>query len=271
MWRLRRLWRLMIGIGYRKELSAWIETRPAGIDCLELTAEHFYEGGLDLIARLRSHFPLFIHSLGLSLGTAGPLDAARLKRFAGLVARAQPDWISEHVAFTRTTDVDLGHLNPLQPTRAVADVVAEHARQIQECCGRPLLLENITSHLRLRGELSEPDFLNRVCLQAGCGLLLDVTNLYINSRNHRFDPIAWLHQLDPTHIRQLHIVGYSFRDAAWHDGHAEAIQPDLLDLARVAAAYAPVRAVILERDANFPSTQALVGELDKLRSVFGSS
>ena len=257
----------MIGVGYRAELAEWIATRPTGLDCLEITAEHFYARGTQLLTQLRQDFRLFVHSLGLSLGTPGPLDPARLDAFARLVEIADPEWISEHIAFTRAGEVDLGHLNPVRPTRAAAQLVAEHARQVSERCGKPLLLENITSHLQLQGELSEPEFLNAVCEQAGCGLLLDVTNLYINSRNHQFDPLAWVYALDPARIWQMHIVGYSKEDGRWTDNHAQPIQPDLLDLAGAIAAYAPLRAVILERDSQFPATDLMEAELAKLRSL----
>lgn len=182
---------MMIGVGYRWELADWIASRPEGIECLEITAEYFYHHGEGRLAELSRQFRLFVHGLGLSLGTPGKLDAERVERFARVVEIAQPEWVSEHIAFTRTPDVDLGHLNPVQPTKEAARVIAAHAREIADRCGKPIILENITSHLQLEGDLSEPEFLNEVCERAGCGLLLDVTNLFINSRNHHFDPLEW--------------------------------------------------------------------------------
>lgn len=257
----------MIGIGYRRELAAWIASRPAAVECLEITAEHFYDDGEETLPQLRKEFRLFVHGLGLSLGTPGPLDPRRVEQFARVVQLAQPDWISEHVAFTRTPEVDLGHLNPIRPTRDTARMIAEHAREISERCRKPLLLENITSHLRVDGELSEPDFLNEVCDRADCGLLLDVTNLHINSRNHRFDPLGWLREIEPSRIRQLHIVGYSREGERFTDGHGEAIQPELIELARAVVEYAPVQAIILERDTNFPGADAMADEVAKLRDL----
>jgi hypothetical protein len=258
----------MLGVGYRRELATWLDTRPVGVDCLEITAEHFFHGGAETLRHLRRNFHLFVHALGLSLGTPGPLDEKRLADFARVVELAQPDWISEHVAFTRTAEVELGHLNPVRPTREAARLLAEHAREVAERCRKPLLLENITSHLRLEGELSEPEFLNEVCSRADCGLLLDVTNLFINSRNHGFDPLRWLRELEPARIRQLHLVGYSREGERYTDGHAQPVQPELIDLARAVVEYAPVQAVILERDANIPGPEAMVEELAKLRRIF---
>lgn len=272
---------MKIGIGYRHELAAWLGTNPPGIECLELTAEHFYRAEVlvpsssnarssDAASRPSvpgNQLPCYVHGLGLSLGTPGPLDPERLTQFTRVAAAADAEWISEHVAFTRTAETDLGHLNPVPPTRESVKIMADHARELSERCGKPLLLENITSHIRLQGELSETEFLNDLCAQADCGLLLDVTNLFVNSRNHRFDPIQWLHEIDPGKIRQLHIVGYSHRNGRYTDDHSQPVQPELLDLACAIIAYAPIQAIILERDADFPGPEGMAAELAKLEAL----
>lgn len=258
----------MIGVGYRRELAGWIDSGPTGVRCLEITAEHFFAGPQARLVELRQRYRLFVHGLGLSLGTPGPLDAGRLRRFAQVADACDAVWVSEHVAFTRAGDTDLGHLNPLRPTRAIAAVVADHAREVADRCGRPILLENITSHLQIPGELPETDFLNLICARADCGLLLDVTNLHINSRNHGFDPMKWLDAIDVSRIRQLHIVGYSEKAGRLADDHAQPVQPELVQLAAEVMARAPVEAVILERDMDFPEHGGLAGEISKLSTLY---
>jgi uncharacterized protein (UPF0276 family) len=258
---------MMIGVGYRRELGDWIAARA--VECLEITAEHFYGRDEMLLEQLSCRFRLFVHELGLSLGTPGKLDDQRLNRFARVVEMARPEWISEHIAFTRTAEVDLGHLNPVQPTRATVRTISAHARQVAERCGRPIILENITSHLRIEGELSETDFLNAVCEEADCGLLLDVTNLFINSRNHGFDPLEWLEEIPPARIKQLHIVGYTIENGRYFDGHAQPIQDELIELARAVLDHATVKAIILERNADFPGAAAMDLELAKLEKIRG--
>ena len=258
---------MLLGLGYRKELAHWIGTRPHSIDCLEITAEHFFERREDELSRLSQNFTLSVHGLGLSLGTPGPLDQTRLRKFARVVQTANPRWISEHIAFTRTAELDLGHLNPIPYTREMLDLLVDHARQLADLCARPLLLENITSHVSLAGEMREPDFLNALCQRAQCGLLLDVTNLFINSRNHHFDPLEWLRQVETRFIKQLHIVGYARQGERFTDSHGEPIQEELIDLARFAAAYAPIEALILERDTNFPTQHDLTREIQKLERI----
>lgn len=263
-----RVLSMLVGIGFRKEIAAPLLAGATRAGILELTAEHFFgAGGEAAVERLRSRYPLVVHGLGLSLGTPGPLDEETLAAFARVARVADPLWVSEHVAFTRTREVDLGHLNPVLPCAETVDVLAEHAAELADRCGKPVLLENIASHLRLEGALRETELLNRVCEKAGCGLLLDVTNLFVNARNHGFDPVAWLRELEPARIRQLHVVGYSQARGVWHDRHAEPIQLDLWDLVTEAIRYAPVEAVILERDLNLDSPDELDGELALLEGV----
>ena len=260
---------MIAGVGYRREMADWIARRPSGVDCLELTAEHFTARDDAHLKQLRQHYQLYVHGLGLSLGTPGTLDQTRLDHFARVAQAADPAWVSEHVAFTRTTEIDLGHLNPVPPTREAVKVIADHAREVAERCKKPMLLENITSYIKLEGELTEPEFLNALCEQADCGLLLDVTNLFINSRNHRFDPLAWLREIEPSRIRQLHIVGYSRKGERYTDSHAAPVQEELIELAQAVVAYARVEAVILERDEDIPLTDGLADEVVKLERIIG--
>lgn len=254
----------LTGVGYRAQLAKWIGLRPPEIHCLEITAEHFFDHGRDHLAWLAGCYPLYVHGLGLSLGTPGPLDSNTLDRFAEVVDVAQPEWISEHVAFTKSDEIDLGHLNPVAPTATSLCTLVDHARQLMDRCQKPLILENVTSFLRLPGDMSETEFLNRLCDESGCGLLLDVTNLLINARNHGFDEQAWLSELNPDHVVQLHVVGYSHNNGLWHDYHAAPIQDDLFALVAEVARTTSVRAVIIERDANFPPAAQIAEELTRL-------
>jgi len=255
------------GLGYRRELARWIESDPAEVECLEITAEHFFDGGHDRLRALSVRYPLFVHGLGLSFGTPGPLDTDTLENFAAVARASQPEWVSEHIAMTRSAEVDLGHLNPVPPTADTLAVFVDHVRELAAATGRDVILENITTHIQLTGEMSETEFINRLCDQSGCGLLLDVTNLYINARNHQFDPVAWLHELSPGVVRQLHVVGYAYRDGRYYDTHSAPIQEDLLELIAAVCEYSSPQAVTLEWDADFPDPEVIGAELRKLKEV----
>jgi uncharacterized protein len=260
-----------VGVGFRAPIADWVLSKPDAIDCVEVTAEHFFDSGADCLRELTQSFPIYVHGLGLSLGTPEPLDSATLRRFRRVAEIADPDWISEHIAFTKSGDVELGHLNPVPCTARTLQTLVDHAREVMDLCQKPLILENITTFLPLPGEMSETDFINQLCDTAGVGLLLDVTNLLINSRNHKFDPVKWLRELNPNHIVQLHIVGYSVSDGVWLDHHAASVQDDLLELMQEVVAYAPVQAIILERDAHFPPVTELAAELIRLEDACESA
>ncbi|MDF1843258.1 MAG: DUF692 domain-containing protein [Rubripirellula sp.] len=261
----------LVGLGFRAPFAEWILQKPNTIDCIELTAEHFFDGGEAQLEKLRERYPISVHGLGLSLGTPGKLDAITLDNFKHVANLANARWISEHIAFTKTDDVDLGHLNPVPLKKTSLRTLVDHSREVMDVCQRPLLLENITSYLRVPEEIPETEFINQLCQEAGVGLLLDVTNLFINGQNHQFDPLNWLHQIEPTFIQQLHIVGYSFQAGVWHDRHNEPIQEELFELARKVISYAPVESIIIERDGAFPSCDQIENELKRLEEICESA
>lgn len=258
----------MVGVGYRHPLHDWISTHPPELECLEITAEHFFDGEFGGLRDLSLEFPLFVHGLGLSIGTPGPLDLAYLEDFRRVAQAARAQWVSEHIAFTKSSEVDLGHLNPIVPNQSNLDLLVDHAKQVMDFCACPLVLENITSHIQLKGGLSEVNFLNELCHRSGCGLLLDVTNLFINGKNHGFDPSKWLADIAPESIVQLHVVGYRRRENKWIDSHGDSIQPDLWELIQMVSAHARPKAVIIERDIDFPVKAQIEQELKTLKSIF---
>lgn len=256
-----------LGVGHRKQLTDWINTYPHQINCLEITAEHFFDDPTHLV-ELGRHYDLLLHGLGLSLGTPGPLDKHYLQHFADLCHITNPLWISEHLAFTKTQDVDLGHLNPIPYTADSLEYFTDHVLEAKDVCQKPFLIENITYHLKIDSPMTETDFINQVCERANCYLLLDVTNLFVNSRNHQFQARHWLREINPEYIKQLHIVGYSQRNGVFYDSHDNNIQRELYELTRQVIEYSKVDTIIIERDNNFPTISQLTAELSSLERCF---
>lgn len=259
-----------IGVGYRRELHDWLIGKPAGVQSLEITAEHFFlldAAAQQVLNTLSELYPTFVHGLGLSLGTPGPLCQDHLEKFATVADWANAEWVSEHVSFTRSSQVDLGHLNPILYGLDSLEILIEHALEVAERCHRKLILENVTSSIRFESAMSETHFLNQLCERAQCGLLLDVTNLFINSQNHHFDPVKWLYEIAPHNIVQLHVVGYSKIGDTYHDHHAVPVQDELLDLIRAVDHYADIQAVTLERDERLDRIDEIDLDLARLASV----
>ncbi len=258
----------LVGASFRGQLSAWIDDRPPELQCLEVTADYYYE--LDTLERLRSLAavcPLSIRTASLSLGTAGPLDPFLLDNLARVVAETDPLWVSEHVGFLRVEGVDLRSTSSVQPTHENAQILADHARQLAAHCGKPVILENITSEISIPGPLSEPEFLNLISAEADCGLLLNLTGLFVNSRNHGFDPLAFLREIDCGRIAQLRITPCAKAGGRWRYLRGGSIPDDVWQLVEAALVDAPVQALILERQEGFPRPSVLAAELSRLAAA----
>jgi len=259
--------RALAGIAYRPALASWIDTRPATIQCLEIIAEQFYKGGETLARSLSSRHPIVVHTSRLSLGTPGALDRRELDWFVSLVREVKPLWVSEHLGFRRTAEVDLGYPTPIPLDANTLSVFVDHCREVMDRCGKLLLVENIASPLTITSALSEPEFLNRLCDASGCGLLVDLTALVVNSRQHRFAAGSWLARIVPTHVVQLHVGGAALRNGVWLDTHGEDVDAEVWALAADLLARAPIRAIVLERDERFPPASDLAAELRRVSSL----
>jgi uncharacterized protein (UPF0276 family) len=189
-----------------------------------------------------------------------------LSELTELVQRVNPPWWSEHIAFTKAEGVEIGHLSPLPFNRESIDAFCDNVCEAQDRIETPLILENITYTVDLPWhEMEENKFLGELLDRTGCGLLLDVTNLFINSQNHGYDPVEFLKTIPPERIIQLHFVGGMMKDGKWIDNHSQNTQDDIFQLIDSVLQYAPVKGVILERDANFPPFTTITDELKRAR------
>ena len=247
---------LGVGLGYRPDLDAQIWANRSAIDWLEIISEHFLDRPPERVEqaqRLRASFPLIPHGVELSIGTEGPLDETYVESLAAFVELIDAPWFSDHLCFTRTDGIALGQLIPLLRTRAAATEIGGKARQIQQRVGRPFLLENITYYFDLDSELSEAQFITEVLEQCECGLLLDLTNLFINSVNHGFSAEEFLHSIPAERVVQVHLAGGEPSDVAFIDTHSSPVHPEVFELLRETVRLAPnLKGVMIERDQNYP-------------------
>lgn len=262
---------LGVGIGFREPFLSELFGCRGSIDFLEITADHYFDpidSKADELELLAGNFPLIPHGLAMSLGSAEGLDAVYLKKYANLVQQLKPAWCSEHISFTRAGGIDIGHLTPLPKTDAVLSVLYDNIARLQNTIQTPLILENITDTIRYPAEKYDgADFLCKLCEQNQVGLLLDVTNLFINSQNQRFDPVEFLHRLPAERIVQLHFVGSHIEEGIWVDSHSKATQSEIWELLEQVVRFAPVKGMILERDENIPHLKELTPELEHAKSI----
>jgi uncharacterized protein (UPF0276 family) len=241
------------------------------LDFLEITADHYIGAGPERARELElliDHFTVIPHGLSLSLGSAEGLDEEYTSKLIELVRRVDPPWWSEHVAFTRAGGRQIGHLAPLPFTREAVEVVVRNVREVQRRLDVPLILENISYTFRLPGaEMTEAQFLGEIVERTGCGLLLDVMNLYANATNHGYDAERALAQLPLDRVVQLHFVGGHWSDGVMVDSHAHPTPPEVWSLLELVLAHAPVKGVILERDEHFPPFDELLEEVERARAI----
>ena len=261
---------LGVGLGFRPPLLGDLFLHRDGVDFLEIVADHYLdaapaqEAERDLLA---AHFPLIPHGLNLSLGSAEGLDDDYVRKITGLVNHLRPPYWSEHIAWTRADGVEIGHLTPLPFTREALDVLCRNVAAVQRHTDVPLILENITQVVQFPGDMTEAEFLTELAAQTGCGLLLDVTNLYTNAVNFGYDLDAFLDHAPLERVVQLHFTGGHWHDGFLVDSHSAPTPPEVWDLMAAVLARAPVKGVILERDENLPPFAEMAGELARARQI----
>ncbi len=201
------------GVGLKAEHYRAITATRQPLGWFEVHAENYMGAGgppHHHLESVRNDYPLSLHGVGLSIGSSGPLDQAHIGRLCALIERYQPGLFSEHLAWS-THDGD--YLNDLLPVPYDAETVArvtEHVDQVQSATGRRMLLENPSTYVRFeRSDMSELDFLAAVVARTGCGLLLDVNNVYVSATNHAYDPQAYIDAFPVEHLGEVHLGGHA--------------------------------------------------------------
>jgi len=262
--------KLGIGASWRPQLALALDRYP-GLGFVEVIAEDLDPWGIlpPAVERLRQRGkPVIPHGLGLSLGGAELPDARRLRHLEQLAQRLRAPLVSEHLAYVRAEGIESGHLLPVPRTRASLEVVVENVRRARQALPVPLALENVACLVEWPGaEMDEATFLTEVLQQADVGLLLDIENVYANSRNHGYAPVRFLERLPLDRLAYVHIAGGTERDGLYHDTHTHSIPAEVLDLLTELCSRAAVPGVLLERDDNWPTEEELSAELDAIAAA----
>ena len=266
---------LGFGLGLRPEhYPAVLEDRPA-VDWFEIISENYLVAGgkpLYFLDRIREHYPMVMHGVSLSIGGCDPLDPGYLAALKRLAARVEPAWISDHLCWTGIDGRNLHDLLPLPYTEEAIAHVAGRVGQVQDCLGRQILLENVSSYVTYTdSRISEWEFLSAVAERADCHILLDVNNVYVSAHNHGFDPLAYLDGVPPGRVRQIHLAGHSHNGSLIVDTHDHPVPDPVWALyAEAIARLGPVSTMI-ERDDDIPPLEALLAELAQARSLAESA
>ena len=255
------------GIGLRApHVAEVLATRPR-LPWLEVHAENYMGGGAApaALGRVRECYPVALHGVGLSLGSAEGVDAAHLGRLAALAARTGACLVSEHLSWSATGGRYLNHLLPLPYTEESLAVVCRNVLEAQDQLGRPLLVENPSSYLRFaHSPISEPEFLDALVRRTGCRLLCDVNNAYVTCANLGLDAAAYVDALPAAAVAEVHLAGHSANDADGRvlliDDHGRPVSDAVWALyARLLGRTGPV-ATLVEWDTDLPPLATLMAE-----------
>lgn len=259
------------GLGLRKPHYAdFLDTRVA-VDFVEVISENFMvDGGRprQILRDVRELYPVALHGVSMSIGSADGLDGAYLSRLRALVDEIEPLFVSDHLSWTRIEGFSSHDLLPLPYTAEALEVVCANIDRAQEALGREMLIENPSSYIDFApADMTEWQFLDSVCARTGCGLLLDVNNVFVSASNHGFDPVAYLDGVPHERVRQVHLAGHSRGKELLIDTHDRPVPASVWDLyAHVLPRLGPV-ATMIERDDDIPPLADLLAELETARRI----
>ena len=264
------------GLGLKPEhFRSILETLP-DLGFLEIHAENYMvEGGPyhHYLAKIRSHYPLSIHGVGLSIGAEAGLDEAHLDRLAALIKRYEPQSFSEHLAWSSHGGVFLNDLLPLPYHAETLHRVCAHIDRVQERLQRRMLLENPATYVEFADStFGEADFIGELVRRTGCGLLLDVSNVHVSCVNHGRDPQAFITALPLAATGQIHLAGFARDvDAAGDplliDSHGAAVADEVWRLYRFALEMLGPVPTLIERDNDVPAFPVLLAEARKAEAM----
>jgi uncharacterized protein len=256
------------GIGLRAQHHGdLLRVRPE-IGWLEAHSENYFADGgaqIDYLMRLRSLYPVSLHGVGLSLGSTDPLNREHLWRLKRLVQLAEPGFVSENLSWGSIGGIYMNDLLPLPYTEEALTHMIRRVGEIQDYLGRQILIENVSSYLEFKSsELREWEFIAALATESGCGLLLDVNNVYVNSRNHDFDPRTYLAHMPRTAVQQMHLAGHSVNRHGGIeiliDTHSGPVSEPVWALYERAVERFGRVPTLIEWDTDIPSLEVLVAE-----------
>lgn len=260
-----------IGIGLRApHYQDFLRRKPA-LDFVEVHSENFF--GIDgeiggaprqLLEQVRAAYALSLHGVGLSLGSAEPVRRAHLQQLKWLVRRFEPHLVSDHLAWVGIGGHYANDLLPLPYTEEALAIVRENVAATQDFLGRTILIENPSSYLSFtHSTISEWEFMNALANSTGCGILLDINNIYVSAMNIGFDPYEYLTAIDAMRVGEIHLAGFTRTPDRLIDTHSRPVDAEVWKLYEFALQRFGVRPTLIEWDAELPPLEVLLDETDR--------
>ncbi|SIT51674.1 conserved hypothetical protein [Paraburkholderia piptadeniae] len=223
---------------------------------------------MHVLETVRRDLPVSLHGVGLGLGSTTPLDTVHVGKLRRLADRIEPVIVSEHLSWNASAFGYLNDLLPLPLTRQALDHLCARVDALQTALARVVLIENVSTYVRFKADAyNEAAFLAELARRTGCGVLLDINNLYVNQCNHAEDAIRAMNELPPKVVGEIHLAGHSVTDIAVIDDHGSRVAPEVWALYEYALQRFGHRPTLIEWDTNVPPLADLVGEADHARAL----
>ncbi len=264
----------LFGLGLRPPHYQYVLDQNPPTGWFEVISENFFvDGGKPryFLRAIRERYPIALHGVSMSIGSSEPLDLAYLDRLTELVRTTDPLFVSDHLCWTGIGGTNSHDLLPLPFNEASLGHLVERVNEVQDRLQCQLLLENVSAYVTFQSSsIQEAEFLNALAQETGCGLLLDVNNIYVNARNLGIDAHSYIQALNPAYVKQIHLAGHTDNGDHVIDTHDAPIRPRVFELFREAwQRFGPVPSMI-ERDDKIPEFDDLQDELDVVRAVVSS-
>jgi uncharacterized protein len=258
------------GLGLRPEHYGDFIAAPQALEWLEILSDNYLVPGgkpLYYLEQIRRNYPVAMHGVAMNLGSSDPLDPDYLNDLRQLADRIEPAIISDHLCWTGVGGKRLYDLLPLPYTEEAIRHVVDRIKKVQDFLGRRLTIENVSTYLEADTPMPEWEFVSAIAEQADCDLLVDINNIYVSGRNHRFDPLRYLEALPPHRVRQFHLAGHNDCGDYCIDTHDHPVCEAVWQLYHDAARLFPGVPVMIERDDHIPPLHELMAELAQARTV----
>ncbi len=266
-----------VGIGLRYPYYEEVLETDLNLGWLEVHPENYFGGGAHrhFLSEARKKYNLSLHAVGLSLGSDEPVSEGHLRQFKELIDMYQPFNVSDHASWSASGNAHLNDLLPLPYTQESLDKLAKNVARAQEVFGRQMLIENPSTYVAFKGnEMHEDAFMNKLAESTGCGILLDLNNIYVQAFNHGYDAWEYIDTIDVRHVGEMHLAGHVEKEVGdgviLVDTHSRPVKKDVWDLYEHAVKRFGAVPTLIEWDQDFPTLETLVGEADKARAIIRS-
>lgn len=260
------------GLGLRPKHYPQILSEWPTVDWFEAISENFMDSGgrpIHVLEQVRSRYPVALHGVALSIGSVDPLDLSYLKKLKTLVDRIDPFIVSDHLCWSGAHGNPLHDLLPLPFTEESLIHIVKRVDQVQEYLGRPILLENVSSYVTYKhSEMTEWEFITKIAKRSGCGILLDVNNVYVNAVNHQFSASEYIQSIPSDLIGQIHLAGHTDMGEFLFDTHSAPVIDPVWKLYEETLARHGQISTLIEWDENIPSFDRLQEERNLARKIY---